>query len=88
MARAERGESNVRAGSGGPKDIRDMAKAFNSMIAVLQEREQALRESEARFSLFMDTLPAAAFIKNPDGTTLYANRYMENLLGGKDWLGK
>jgi len=88
MARAERGESNVRAVVSGPKDIRDMAKAFNSMIGAQQERETALRESEERFSLFMDTLPAAAFIKNQDGTTLYVNRYMENIFGGRDWRGK
>ncbi|MCK9388760.1 MAG: EAL domain-containing protein [Sulfuritalea sp.] len=88
MARAERGEANVHADVSGPKDIRDMAKAFNSMITAQQERETALRESEERFSLFMDTLPAAAFIKNQDGITLYVNRYMANLLGGRDWLGK
>jgi len=88
MARAERGESKVRAAISGPKDIRDMATAFNSMIAALEEREQALRESEARFTLFMDTLPAAAFIKAPDSAILYANRYMADILGGRDWLGK
>ncbi len=50
--------------------------------------EQALTVSEQRFSLFMDTLPAAAFIKDEDSTTIYANRYMEEVLGARDWLGK
>ena len=43
MARAEAGESNVRAVQGGPKDIADMAHAFNSMMSVLEQREAELR---------------------------------------------
>ena len=39
MARAESGEFDVRAKMSGPKDIADMAHAFNSMMAVLGERE-------------------------------------------------
>jgi diguanylate cyclase (GGDEF)-like protein/PAS domain S-box-containing protein len=88
MARAERGELDVRAGLSGPKDIRDMATAFNSMIAALQERDQSLRESEERFSVFMETLPAAAFIKDEHGAMLYANRYMTEIIGSADWRGK
>ena len=43
MERAERGEANVRADIAGPKDIGEMAQAFNRMIAVLQEREVELQ---------------------------------------------
>jgi len=43
MERAERGESNVHAEVGGPKDIRVMAQGFNRMIAALQEREEELQ---------------------------------------------
>lgn len=57
-------------------------------ITERKQAEQKLAESEQRFSLFMDTLPAAAFIKDEDGTTLYANRYMSDVLGARDWLGK
>lgn len=39
MARAESGEFNVRAELSGPKDIADMAHAFNSMMSVLEERK-------------------------------------------------
>jgi len=53
-----------------------------------KQAEQALAESEERFSLFMDTLPAAAFIKDEGGTTLYANRYMSEVLGARAWRGK
>ena len=50
--------------------------------------EQALAESQERFALFMDTLPAATFIKEEDGTTIYANRYMSNVMGARNWVGR
>jgi len=43
MERAERGESKVRAELAGPRDIEQMAQAFNRMISVLQEREEELQ---------------------------------------------
>jgi signal transduction histidine kinase/ActR/RegA family two-component response regulator len=42
MERAERGEAGVTAELSGPRDIKAMAHAFNSMIAVLREREEEL----------------------------------------------
>ncbi|QDQ29184.1 EAL domain-containing protein [Chitinimonas arctica] len=45
MARAEQGESGVRAATDGPPDIAEMAQAFNSMIVVLEQREQQLRQA-------------------------------------------
>ena len=50
--------------------------------------EKALRESEEQFSLFMDYLPAIVFIKDKNGKTLYVNKYMNDVLGAKDWIGK
>ncbi len=47
MGRAEQGEAGVRAALKGPRDIANMAQAFNSMMAVLDEREQALRAASA-----------------------------------------
>jgi diguanylate cyclase (GGDEF)-like protein/PAS domain S-box-containing protein len=49
MGRAQRGESHVRAVPGGPKDIADMAYAFNSMMRVQEEREAALRIAAIAF---------------------------------------
>jgi signal transduction histidine kinase len=42
MERVERGEVDVRAPAGGPKDIAAMAHSFNRMLAVLQDRETEL----------------------------------------------
>lgn len=57
-------------------------------ITEQKKTEQALVESEERFSLFMDYLPAIAFIKDVEGRTLYVNKHMNDVLGAKDWIGK
>ena len=51
MGRAKAGESQVRAVLTGPKDIADMAHAFNSMMVVLEEREAALRVAAIAFEI-------------------------------------
>jgi PAS domain S-box/diguanylate cyclase (GGDEF) domain len=43
--------------------------------------EQALRESEERFHLFVDSFPAWAWIKDDEGTNLYVNRMYRDLFG-------
>ena len=51
MGRAKAGKSGVRVVSAGPKDIADMAHAFNSMMKVLEEREAALRVAAIAFEI-------------------------------------
>jgi diguanylate cyclase (GGDEF)-like protein len=53
MARAEKGEIGLRADLTGPRDLADMAHAFNSMMEALEQREQELRaarDSALRFA--------------------------------------
>ncbi|MFZ2269555.1 MAG: EAL domain-containing protein [Azonexus sp.] len=53
MARAEKGEIGLRADLSGPRDLADMAHAFNSMMEALEQREQELRtarDSALRFA--------------------------------------
>jgi signal transduction histidine kinase/DNA-binding response OmpR family regulator/HPt (histidine-containing phosphotransfer) domain-containing protein len=45
MGRAEAGESGMRAKADGPRDIVEMAHAFNKMMGVLEEREAELKQS-------------------------------------------
>ncbi|MEH0018044.1 MAG: PAS domain S-box protein [Desulfobacter sp.] len=52
------------------------------------EMENNLRESEERFSLFMDHLPAVAFIKDEKSRMLYVNSQMTQVFGQKNWIGK
>ena len=47
-----------------------------------------LKESEVRFNLFMDTLPAAAFMKDENSTAINCNRYMRDIIGAQVWMGK
>ena len=57
-------------------------------ITEQQQAEQALQESEEKFSLFMDNLPAIAFIKDEEGKVIYINRYMTDKYGADDVKGK
>jgi signal transduction histidine kinase len=45
MGRAQQGQAGVRAEPSGPRDIVEMAHAFNSMMTVLDERDQSLRQA-------------------------------------------
>ncbi|MDP3702252.1 MAG: PAS domain S-box protein [Hylemonella sp.] len=69
-------------------EIGQLISSFNRLLEALAIREQALRASENRFSLFMEYLPGAAFIKDENGITLYANRYMMDIVGARAWHGK
>jgi len=59
-----------------------------SDISARKKAETALKESENRFSLFMDFLPAIVFIKDEMGRMLYVNKYMDNAFGASAWIGK
>lgn len=53
MTRAEKGEIGLRADLSGPRDLADMARAFNSMMGALEQRELELRtarDSALRFA--------------------------------------
>jgi PAS domain S-box-containing protein len=50
--------------------------------------EQALRESQEQFELFMDMLPHGVFIKDESGKVIYVNQYAKDLFNGEDWIGK
>jgi Cu+-exporting ATPase len=54
----------------------------------LEQTNVTLRESEGRFAAFMMHLPAAAFIKDETGRTLFANQHLEELLDCQNWKGK
>jgi len=47
-----------------------------------------LQNSEERFRAFMSQLPALAFIKDDQSRVLFTNRYMEELMGSQDWIGR
>jgi diguanylate cyclase (GGDEF)-like protein/PAS domain S-box-containing protein len=73
MARAERGEGEVLARIGGPKDIMDMAIAFNRMIVSLRERELALRESQENYRQVVNSVKEVIFQTNARGEWAFLN---------------
>ncbi len=60
-------------------------KILNKQV---KARTKDLEESKEQFSLFMDFFPGAAFIKDEDSRTIYANKYLIDNFGLEKWLGK
>lgn len=56
MAGAERGQRGLRARVDGPRDIADMARAFNGMIGALEERERELEQKHEQLRQYAATL--------------------------------
>jgi len=85
MGRAKMGESQVRAEPGGPKDIADMAHAFNSMMSVLEEREAALRIAAIAFETDEGML-----VTDEDAVIIRVNQAFTRLTGysAKEAVGK
>jgi diguanylate cyclase (GGDEF)-like protein/PAS domain S-box-containing protein len=76
MGRAKAGESEVRAVLSGPKDISDMAHAFNSMMAVLEEREAALSIAAIAFEI-----EEGMIVTDSDEVIIRVNRVFSKLTG-------
>ncbi|MBN2734862.1 MAG: PAS domain S-box protein [Methanomicrobiaceae archaeon] len=50
-----------------------------------KEYENSLLEINARFTAFMDKLPACAYIRDRAGNIIYANQYTKDLFGAENW---
>ncbi|HPQ43182.1 MAG TPA: PAS domain S-box protein [Syntrophales bacterium] len=57
-------------------------------ITKRKRTEAALIESEKRFSIFMEHLPAGVFIKDSTDHLVLVNRYLDELFGWKESIGK
>jgi PAS domain S-box-containing protein len=57
-------------------------------ITERKRAEEALRESQEQFALFMDRLPHGVFIKEEDSTVTYVNQYIKDVLGGEHWVNR
>jgi two-component system cell cycle sensor histidine kinase/response regulator CckA len=66
--------------SGGIEVLKDITEP--------KQAQAALVESEKRFSVFMEYLPVAVFIKDQGGRVLFANRYLQETFGWQESIGK
>lgn len=71
-------------------DIQQIGLFMEGLWGILSKRkvEEALQESEKRFSIFMANLPAGVFIKDDAGNTLYVNQYLSEIFLTPEWAGK
>lgn len=91
MGQASAGEKKLRAEIHGPKDIVDMAFAFNSMMGVLENREQLLESARdaalesarvnALTSFALNHVHEAACLIDENGRLLYVNDGSSRVLG-------
>ncbi|OGI42704.1 MAG: hypothetical protein A2150_03795 [Candidatus Muproteobacteria bacterium RBG_16_64_11] len=83
------GDLTARTGElSGPTELNQLAQVFDDMAATLQRRQaeseraqQALRDSEARYRLIVETAEEGIFIIDPDGDTVFVNAMMAGMLG-------
>ncbi len=75
------------------KAILDKEGKFNGSfvmltdITTIKHTEQALKESQAMFELFMDNLPGGGFISDKNSKALFVNRYLLDIYGQKGGIG-
>ncbi|MFC4159279.1 sensor histidine kinase [Chitinimonas lacunae] len=81
MAEAERGQRGVQARLSGSSEIAGMAKAFNRMMAALDEREQALEESRRHYREVIETVKEVIFQSDALGRWQFLNPAWTDITG-------
>jgi diguanylate cyclase (GGDEF)-like protein/PAS domain S-box-containing protein len=76
------GNLAARCASDAPDELGDAARAVDAMAEALQEREAALRTSERRLRLVMDSLPALVSHIDTQERYLYANEHFRRIGAG------
>jgi PAS domain S-box-containing protein len=57
-------------------------------ITERKRAQETLQESEERFAVFMDNLPAGVLMKDEDSRVLYVNKYLKDHFGAEAWIGR
>jgi signal transduction histidine kinase len=92
---SETGDFSIRVHKWYNDEIGFLYDGFNNMLEQIVKRDiethrvqAALVESQEQFSTFMELLPAAAYIKNPDSTFRFVNRFLVENFDAHNWLNK
>ncbi len=80
-------DSYLRKGGDAKSQFSELVNDIKNIVKH-KRAEEDLKESEERFSHFMDNLPAIAFIKDEKGKVWYVNKYMREKYGAGDALGQ
>jgi PAS domain S-box-containing protein len=68
-------------------DIEDQVRSTQALEALVAERTRAFLDSEQRFQLFMDALPAPAWIRNADSRYAWVNQAFARIWGADEGNG-
>jgi PAS domain S-box-containing protein len=80
-------DSYLRKGGDAKSQFTELINDIKNVVK-RKQAEEALRESEERFSHFMDNLPAIAYIKDDKGKMWFVNKYMREKTGIGDSIGQ
>lgn len=83
QAISERRDFSVRAPKHGADEIGRLTDAFNAMLAQIQQRDQALRESESRLRAVLNSAVSAVVVTDDRGQIVDANARAERVFGWK-----
>jgi PAS domain S-box-containing protein len=65
----------------GPREIRNLAEAFNDMTEKVRSREQALRKSEQKYRAIVENMSDVVFIVDQTGKLLFITPSATRLIG-------
>lgn len=71
----------------GPVDGKRTVLSMAADITAWRDAEEAKKESDRRFSLFMNFLPVVAFLSDEEGRVVFANQTAKDLFSGLDLEG-
>ena len=91
---SETGDFSIRVQKIYNDEIGVLYDGFNIMLEQIVKKEIenkrsqiSLSESQEQFSTFMELLPAAAYIKNPDLSFRFVNRFLVDNFNAQNWIG-
>ncbi|MGV8121510.1 MAG: PAS domain-containing protein [Candidatus Xenobiia bacterium LiM19] len=81
MDEVRSGNHQARSNLTGTDEAAGMAKNFNTMLDMLGQREQEIRQSEDKFRSLIKNIPAAVVVHGPHTEVIVSNSSAHTLLG-------
>jgi PAS domain S-box-containing protein len=81
ISQVKAGMHKARSDIAGTDEAASIAHEFNAMLDMLDEREQALQQTESKYRLLLWNIHAAVVVHGSDTRILISNPMAQNLLG-------